>query len=160
MSDTQDTKPLRLLKNDKAHAHRYKDAIDAKPSDKLPLPPDNLSERAKEIFIEFVSRVAEMYQPSDTDVDAIVLYANNKEQLESYEIFLRENGSTFEQFTQFGSVIKPRPEVSMLKDCKALQVTLMKEFGMSPSSRSKVKLKKPETKKVNPFSQVNNQKQG
>lgn len=155
-----DKTALRLLKNDKAHAHRYKDIVEPKASSQRPVPPYYLSDRARQIFLEFVDRIAEMYQPSQTDIDAIILYANNKEQLESYELFLRENGSTYEYMTQYGSQIKARPEVAMLEKCKSLQVSLMKEFGMSPCSRSRVKLKKPTEKRVNPFSAVGKQKQG
>lgn len=161
MEGIPDKDKLRLLKNDKAHAHRYKDVIEPKGSSLRPEPPYDMSERAKQIFIEFVLRIEEMYQPSQTDVDCIALYANNKEQLESYELFLRENGSSYEYTDKFGNtVFKARPEVAMHERCKSLQIALMKEFGMSPKSRTTIKLKKPAEKRVNPFSAVSKQKQG
>ena len=155
-------KALRLLKNDKAHAHLYKDIVEPIPSGGRPEPPSYLSERAREIFIDFVNRIEDMYPPSDTDMDTIVLYSNNKEQLECYELVLREEGSTYEVIDKLGNIIrKARPEVTMLKDCKALQVTLLREFGISPSARGRVNLKPKETKKENPFAAVSKkQKQG
>ena len=145
---------LRLLKNDKAHAHRYADREEPNPSDTSPLAPHYLSERAADIFNDFVLRVEEMYPVSETDTDIVVLYANNKEQLESYELFLRTNGSTVETETRYGVSVKARPEIAMLKDCKATQLKILMEFGLSPSSRSRVDLskgKKKTGKKSNPF---------
>jgi P27 family predicted phage terminase small subunit len=160
MIEHPDKKSLRLLRNDKAHAHRYKNNSDVEPSSERPVAPEYLSERAKEIFNDFVERIEDIAPASKTDLDIIVLYANNKEQLESYELYLRENGSTYEYHTVHSTSVKPRPEITMLKDCKTLQYQILKEFGLSPSSRSKVKVKPKEVKKENPFAAVGKQKQG
>lgn len=140
-------KQLRLLKNDKAHAHRYVGKEEPDPSNTSPLAPEYLSERATEIFNDFVCRVEEMYPVSETDMDILVLYANNKEQLESYELFLRTEGSTVTTDTRYGTSVKARPEIPMLKECKSLQLNILREFGLSPSSRSRIDLSKGKKKK-------------
>ena len=159
-------KAIRLLKNDKAHAHRYANKQEPEPSSDRPQAPVYLSIRAKEIFEDFVQRIEEMYPASETDMDIMVLYANNKEQLEYYELFLREKGSTFERMSppnrngdQFVMGVSARPEVSMLKECKALQLRILTEFGLSPSSRGKVNIKPATTKAENPFAALNKKEQ-
>ncbi len=153
-----DPRHIRLLKNDKAHAHRYANREEPIESPGRPHAPEYLSDRAREIFNDFVQRIDEMYPASETDLDIIVLYANNKEQLESYEMFLRKNGSTFEVLSppdkkgvMHAMSVRARPEVTMLKECKALQLRILTEFGLSPSSRSRVNLKKPADKAENKF---------
>ena len=145
-----DPKAIRLLKNDKAHAYRYAGKEEPEPSETRPQAPEYLSVRATEIFEDFVMRIEEMYPASNTDLDIIVLYANNKEQLESYELTLRELGSVYE--TVGG--IRARPEVSMLKECKALQLHILREFGLSPSARSRINIKTKAPKAENPFAAV------
>lgn len=154
MSDTINEKSLRLLKNDKAHAHRDNNKSSLVPSSNKPVPPDYLSVRAKEIFIDFVDRVEELNLASETDLDVIILYANNKEELESYELTLRTEGVTYEINGLYGITLKARPEVAMLKQCKDLQLKILKEFGLSPSSRKNIKVKPKEVKKENPFAAI------
>ena len=157
----KDKDKIRLLKNDKAHAHRYKDVESVTGSFERPIAPDYLSDRAKEIFNEFVERVEQMYQVSDTDLDTFVLYANNQEQLEMLENVLRVEGVTYELPTQYGITLKARPEVAMHKQCKDLQLRILKEFGLTPGSRSRVKIPKKVEKKENPFAAIGEkQKQG
>ena len=95
------TPNIRLLTNDKAHAHRDKGKEDLEPSLDPPVAPRTLSERGTEIFNEFVDLISQMYAPSKTDTDMIVTYANNQEQLESYEYILRTKGSTYDFETQY-----------------------------------------------------------
>lgn len=161
----RDPKAIRLLKNDKAHAHRYADREEPEPSNNRPQAPSYLSVRAAEIFEDFVKRIEEMYPASETDMDIMVLYANNKEQLECYELLLRENGSTFEIYsptTEFRDgeliAVRKRPEVSMLRECKALQLRIITEFGLSPSSRTRVDLKKRKSEGGNSFAGVGKKK--
>ena len=128
MSDTIDVKSLRLLKNDKAHAHRDNAKSALIPSSNKPIPPEYLSVRAKEIFIDFVNRIDELHPASETDLDVIILYANNKEELESYELTLRLEGVVYEISGLYGITLKARPEVTMLKQCKDLQLKILKEL--------------------------------
>ena len=135
---------LRLLKNDKAHAHRYANRTEPIPSDSQAVAPDTLSERARELFEDFVRRVEEMYPCSETDMYSIVLYANNHEQLEYLENYLRENGLTYEEtrYIKTGKdsgietiTVKKRPEVEIHKQCKDFELKILTEYGLTPSSQ-------------------------
>jgi len=156
---------LRLLKNDKAHAHRYVGKELPIPSSNRPVPPDDLCEREKEIFEDFVNRVEKMYTCSETDLPLILLYVSNQAQLESYENILRVKGSTFTKlaFNKDGEEIEvgeyKRPEYSMLKDCKDFAKSVLTEFGLSPSSRSRINLPKKETVKENRFGTLSKTKE-
>lgn len=143
---------LHLLKNDKAHAHRHAGKVEMEPSLELPEAPVNMTEREKEIFNDLLEVIAEMYTPSRTDLDTMILYCSNQSQLEHYEGILRAEGSTFRTYSAGGGEnIKARPEVSMLHSCKKLKLELLGHFGLSPLSRGKVKMQKPTTSKENPF---------
>lgn len=149
-----DPPELRLLKNDKAHAHRYKDDNPPAPSASKAIVPDTLSERAKEIFAEIVQKIEEMYPCSETDAYALTLYANNHEQLEYLENYLRVNGITYESESKWGILVKKRPEVDIHKQCKDFELRILAEFGLTPSARSRVNLPKKPEKKKNAFADL------
>lgn len=139
-----DPVPLRLLKNDKAHAYRHVGKVELEPSKNRAAAPKNLSVEAKFYFEEFVTRVEEMYSCSETDSYAIALYANNHEQLLYLENYLRTTGVSY---TADNGQVKPYPEVMMHKQCKDYELKILVEFGLTPSSRARVPNKPPEKKK-------------
>lgn len=153
---------LRLLKNDKAHEHRHAGKVEMEPSLELPEAPASMPEREKEIFNDLLEIIGEMYTPSRTDLDMMILYCNNQTQLEHYEGILREEGSTikvtkFNEQTEKEMIlsVKARPEVAMLHSCKKLKIELLGHFGLSPLSRGKVKMQKATGKKSdNPFNNL------
>lgn len=133
---------IRLLKNDKAHAHRDKDKVRPIVSSEIPVAPLTLSIRAQEIFTEFVKRIDELGLASESDIDIITLYATNQDQLEYLESILKEEGLTYtSQNRNSEYCIKPRPEVAMLERCKALKFKILAEFGLTPSARKRVPIK-------------------
>lgn len=149
-----DPPALRLLKNDTAHRHRYKDRDEPVPSASQAVAPDTLSPRAKELFEDFVQRVEEMYPCSETDSYSIVLYANNHEQLEYLENHLRVNGVTFTYADKFGNeVVKKRPEAEIHKQCKDFELRILTEYGLTPSSRARVP-QKPKQVVKNKFAEL------
>lgn len=155
MSRNPDPPNIRLLKNDKGHADRYhKEPVTA--STERPTAPSSLSPRAKEIFEELVDRIEELCPVSETDTYLLTLYANNQEMLEHLEYLLRTEGVTYEKTTAMGdTIISPRPEVAMLDKCKTLALKILPEFGLSPSGRVRMGLKKAgPAPKENPFAKL------
>lgn len=155
MSRHPDPPNIRLLKNDKGHADRYhKDPVE--PSSERPVAPSSLSPRAREIFEELVDRIEELCPVSETDTYLLTLYANNQEMLEHLEYLLRTEGVTYTKTTALGDVsISPRPEVAMLDKCKSLALKILPEFGLSPSGRVRMGLKKAApVQKENPFAKL------
>lgn len=136
---------LRLLKNDKAHQHRYRNSdIDVAETDETEAP-EEMSDRAKEIFVATVNMLQQNYQLSDVDIKVLVIYSNNQEQLEALEMFLRQEGLCCE--TLHGA--KERPEVKIHKDCKMLAVKMLESFKKLPKKKASVA--------ANPFSQFGKQ---
>ena len=149
-----DPPALRLLKNDKAHQHRYADRDEPIPSETGAVAPNSLSESAKKYFNEFVARVEEMYPCSETDSYVITLYANNHEQLLYLEDLLRNEGLTYTTSNRLGELmIKSRPEVQIHKQCKDFELRILCEFGLTPSARARVPYK-PQSKKKNAFADL------
>lgn len=142
---------VRELKNDKAHAHRHKDIEDIKPSSERVTTPEGLSPRGKEIFEDIVAHIEEMYPCSKSDVFALTLYAQNQEQLEHLENYLRTKGCTYTKETSFAVMEVPRPEVQIHKECKAFALKMLAQFGLTPASRKQVKIEKKQTKQDSPF---------
>lgn len=137
---------LRVLRNDKAHQHRYKDEdVEVRNPVSSLEPPETLAERAKEIFTETVALLDKEYQLCEADVNILVIYSNNQEQLEALEMYLRENNVTYEEETQWGYKVHKRPEVDIHEKCKNTAVKILESFKKLPK-------KKVGTGKANPFS--------
>ena len=154
MSRNPDPVEIRELKNDKAHAHRYAGIEHPKPSISKAVPPAGLSESATIYFNEIVEQIEEMYPCSKSDSYALTLYANNHEQLLYLEQYLRLNGLTYEVDTMASTIIKPRPEVAIHKECKFFEMKILNEFGLTPGGRAKIKIKPKEKKKTNAFADL------
>ena len=154
---------IRELKNDKAHAYLYKDIEYPKAADDIAIPPERLTARAKEIFIELRDRINEMYHCSSTYTEALVLYANNQEELEALEKILMVKGHTYEERKYVKTVknegfetfsIRRRPECDIYKCCKEYAKQMLIQFGLTGSARSKINMKslgKPDKPAENPF---------
>ncbi|OGU82647.1 MAG: hypothetical protein A2W11_06145 [Ignavibacteria bacterium RBG_16_35_7] len=146
---------LRLLKNDKAHAHLDKNIETPKPSTSKAKPSPTLSERGIEIFYEMVNMIEESYPCSETDGQALTLYANNREQREYMEVFLRLHGVSYCVVDSLGNEIyKKRPEVDIHKQCKDFELAILRQFGLTPSSRSHIVIPKKPEKKKNSFADL------
>ena len=137
----------RLLRNDTAHAKQYEKFDAETETFGAPVAPLGLNARALSIFNEFVAMVTRKYSLCETDTAIITLFAKNRDQLLFYEEFLMKEGSTYMR----GEGIVARPEFGMLKDCKNLELKILSEFGLTPGSEGKVRRKKVDTGKVNPF---------
>lgn len=137
MSRPSDPPDLRLLKNDKAHAHRHVDKDKGNDCyldlDKV-LPPEEMGSRAKEVFSDTLYKLTEQYQLNIFDIDVLVIYSNNQEQLEAMETLLRCEGVVYD--TPHG--IKERPEVKIHKDCKTIALKMLQDFKKLPKKQKAV----------------------
>lgn len=155
---------LRLLKNDKAHAHRYANREEPEGSLDRPIAPITLCEQEKIYFYEFVAKIEEMYPASATDTDFIAIYASAKAQADHLTMVLKEKGHTVEvpivnqQKEIIGYKVAARPEVKMLNECRRTMLDIGQQFGMSASARCRINTKalKPATtkKEDNPFAKL------
>lgn len=152
--------PIGLHVVDKAHAHRYKDIDELKPKKSRPKAPEYLSPRSKRIFDEFVDRLNDLGIVSETDLEIYIMYANNQEELEYLEDFLRKNGHSYAAEGLHTTTYKKYPESEVYKQCKDLKFKILSEFGLTPASRKRVKIEKQKEKPQNPFAMLDSAQEG
>lgn len=119
-------------------------------SEDLPSAPEWLSERAKEIFTLFVTRLNEMGYASASHTEALALAAMRQGEIEEYTKILAGKGSSYQTKTVTGQkIVKARPEVAMRSEAARHLQSLLAEFGLSPSAATKVVVPRRQSK--NPF---------
>lgn len=105
-----------------------------------------LSGRATEIFDQISATLHGMGIASPDDTHALALCASRLEEVEILTIVVEDEGRTY---TSEGGLVKARPEVAMRNEAMRHAQSLLAEFGLTPSARSKVSAgKAPE---ANPF---------
>ena len=105
----------------------------------IPDPPERLTGAALEHWRELVPELDEMGVLTTADGFALALLCEAwAECLEAGEILARE-GLTYTRTTAAGSTsVAARPEVAMRSDAWKRMKSMMVEFGLTPSSRSRV----------------------
>lgn len=105
-----------------------------------------LSERAAEIFDQLSATLLGMGIASPDDMHALSLVASRIEEIEQLTAVIEDGGRTY---TSEGGLVKARPEVGMRNEAMRHAQSLLAEFGLTPSARSKVSAGKPPEQ--NPF---------
>ena len=115
----------------------------------IPDAPDFLSDTAKEHWADIVVHLHDARIMTALDTDAMALYC------EAYSRWVESN----DNIKKFGMVVKSpsgypmqTPYLSVSNKAFDQMKAIMIEFGMTPSSRSKVQVSKPESS--NPFDNV------
>lgn len=112
----------------------------------LAVAPVWLSSRAAEIFDQISATLHGMGIASPDDTHALALCASRLEEVEILTVMVEDAGRTY---TSEGGLVKARPEVAMRNEAMRHAQSLLAEFGLTPSARSKVSAgKAPE---ANPF---------
>ncbi|MFC0281791.1 phage terminase small subunit P27 family [Falsigemmobacter intermedius] len=112
----------------------------------LAVAPAWLSSRAAEIFDQISATLHGMGIASPDDTHALALCASRLEEVEILTVMVEDAGRTY---TSEGGLVKARPEVAMRNEAMRHAQSLLAEFGLTPSARSKVSAgKAPE---ANPF---------
>lgn len=122
----------------------------------LPDPPDWLSERAAEIFLQLVGIIDGMGVASSADTSMLALAASRLEEVEICTAMIEDGGRTFVSRMKYDDEgrleeqqIKGHPAVAQRSEAMRHAQSLLVEFGLSPAARSKVSVNtKPEE---NPF---------
>lgn len=105
-----------------------------------------LSGRAAEIYDQITGTLTGMGIASADDMHALALCASRLEEVEILTVVVEDVGRTY---ASEGGLWKARPEVAMRNEAMRHAQSLLAEFGLTPSARSKVSAgKKPE---ANPF---------
>lgn len=135
--------PTHLAIVDRAHAHRHYNQPE--PSKDWPVAPDCLTEDEKVIFNNMVEKIAELYPPSASHVEMIVLFAQNKSLSNylDYQLKFVYRSTSYTTEDKLGNTVyKPYPEVQQLAVARKACMDILREFGLSPSSQRSVKVEK------------------
>ena len=108
-------------------------------------PPDWLSARAAEIFAQISATLLGMGIASPDDMHALALLSARLEEVEQLTAIIEDTGRTYIS----NGLVKARPEVAMRAEAMRHAQSLLAEFGLTPSARSKVSAGKPP--EANPF---------
>jgi P27 family predicted phage terminase small subunit len=109
-----------------------------------------LSDRASELFAQLSATLDGMGIASPDDAMALSLLASRIEEVELMTAALEDGGRTYDTIGQGGAQMRrAAPEVGMRNEAMRHAHSLLSEFGLSPSARSKVSAGKAAS--ANPF---------
>lgn len=119
----------------------------------LPVPPDYLGETAKGIFLAIRDHLEEMGYASSSHTEALTLVALRLEEVQQCTEIINLNGFTYVTLSTQGEPIqKVRPEVMIRNEAARHAQSLLAEFGLTPSSATKVVV--PGKQRKNAFSSL------
>ncbi len=114
-----------------------------------------LSKRAQQVWRNAVPELVHTGQLTEVDVEAFAGYCSACATVQECEEFINKNGMTYESYSdtirvngkvvKIGLTIKRRQEVIIRSDALKILRSFASEFGLTPSSRTRIKIdKKPE----------------
>lgn len=104
----------------------------------IPEPPPHLSDTESDKFREMAAKLARMKVMSDVDVDALAIYAVNWVRLLDANDKIKELGLVVMSPKKFPM---KNPYVTIARESERICTGILTEFGMTPSSRTRVKAK-------------------
>lgn len=118
--------------------------------DKLPAPPAWLNMRQAEYFRQVAVLCSRMKVLAFEDTLMLMLVACRLEEFERLQEDIEHEGNTYQIVDKAGNTLmKANPKVAMKNDAMRHAQSLLCEFGLSPSARSKVSMQKEG--ETNPF---------
>ena len=109
----------------------------AKPKS-IPKPPDWMSADGKRVWNRTISDLIAVSLFADVDYHTFAMYCHQCGRYIDLQRYINKHGYTMVHITQFGEVVKERPEMAMADRCMTQIIRLGKEFGMSPSARAAI----------------------
>lgn len=105
----------------------------------LPVPPDWLSDRAKQYWGEIGNVLLAMKLTTVADGPALQLLTEALAEWAEAREFVLSEGMTYETTTATGDTMhRPYPQVAIASDAWRRSHKMLTEFGLTPASRSKV----------------------
>ena len=105
----------------------------------LPLPPDWLSEKAKHYWGDIGAVLLNMKVVTAGDGPALMLLTETLAEWAEARQAVHLLGLVYEMETEGGQTMRrPNPEVAQASDAMKRALRMLTEFGLTPSSRSKV----------------------
>ena len=118
-----------------------------KPKSEAPRCPVWLSEEAKKVWRRTVPDLKRMRVLSVVDGDALAAYCQIYARWKGVEEFLAKHGEVYSLRDENGRIkyMQPFPHVSIAKSLLHLLKSFQQEFGLTPSSRSRIEVQDPDT---------------
>ena len=105
----------------------------------LPLMPDWLSERGRRYWSEIGAVLLNMKVVTAGDGSALMLLVESLAEWAEARQEVLKIGLVYEMETEGGQTMRrPNPEVAMASDAMKRSLNMLREFGLTPSSRGKV----------------------
>lgn len=124
---------------------------------KKPRTPKHLSPKAKYAFKGLSETLEKMGVVTPADGKALELLCDAYGEWRDLRTIIEAEGFTYETTNQAGErMVKARPEVAMASDAWKRIKSMIAEFGLTPSSRTKVQGEKPQ--EVDPLQEFLNRK--
>ena len=112
-----------------------------KPKVGVPKCPSHIPGIAKSLWKELAPLLSNMGVLTEADRRALELVCSTYAEYREADQNIRKNGLTYETTGMSGdSIIKSNPAVAMRSDAAKRYLTLIKEFGLTPSSRAGIKV--------------------
>ncbi len=125
-----------------------------KPARGVPRMPAHLSRRAKAAWKSIGPALDAMGVLTLADAKALELLCDVYAEYRAAREVTERDGLTYETFGPTGSMTRPRPEVAIASDAWRRMASMLREFGMTPSSRTKVSTAGADDKPGNPFAEM------
>lgn len=112
-----------------------------KPPAGMPKCPTWLDGMARAAWLELAPLLEQTKVVTESDRKALELLCDAYSEYRRTREIVRKQGATYEALTEGGSImIRPRPEVTMAQDAWKRVRAMLQEFGLTPSSRSKIQV--------------------
>lgn len=126
----------------------------------LPMMPDWLSDKAQQYWEQIGDVLLNMKLVSVGDGPALMMLCDVLAEWVEARQFVLENGSTYTTLSENGSEMhRAYPQVAMASDAWRRAMSMLSQFGLTPSSRSKVSALGGE-QGVDPFAEMLNEMKG
>lgn len=145
---------LKLVKGT-ARPHRL-NKDEPKPTVAMPEPPSHLDERAKAKFASMAEMLARHGVMTELDAGALSRYVVVWCRWIDAEAEIKRRGPVVK--TEGGNIIQ-NPFLAVANKCLLQMAQLESEFGLTPSSRSRIRMAEP-TETVDPFEEFLNRGKG
>ena len=145
---------LKLVKGT-ARPHRLNKA-EPKPTVAVPEPPGHLDERARAKFTDMAAMLARHGVMTELDAGALSRYAVVWWRWVDAEAEIKRRGPVVK--TEGGNIIQ-NPFLAVANKCLLQMAQLESEFGLTPSSRSRIRMAEP-AETIDPFEEFLNRGKG
>jgi P27 family predicted phage terminase small subunit len=128
--------------------------LEPKPEPGIPVCPSWLSSKGKFAWKEISTLLGDMRVLTKADRKALELLCDAYSEYRDARAVIQKDGATYEAITEAGSIIvRSRPEVAISSDAWRRVKTMLSEFGLTPSSRSRIQV--PDKKKSSVWDEMN-----